>query len=355
MKSHRRMPMMGCLVAGLLALGLSDGTALAQGAPPAATAQTVTPVAVDREALLRDIRAIATQLSVAQKELRAQPALAKKVKPRIDAAEQALKALELSLAGAPLIEGTSVVVTGGAGVGGAGAAVVAGPGGGHAAVGGAGVRPNNGYPAAGVSGGVVAGPGGASVHAGSVSGPGGGAAVGAVVVPPAGAGGPVVVVGSQSAGNGAGANVSVGGMGANVNVTGVYEGTSGNPVAVPAGVMVVQASPPAGAPGTYQAPAPGVEVRRAVDSARLQEISAAISAESFGKGQLQVLQSAAASHYFTVDQLKGLLELFSFENEKLDAVAIVAPRLLDPENGYKLYGAFSFQSSKDKVAALLRR
>lgn len=353
------------LMLGVLALsptssqaGTTKATTTTKTTPKASattTVQTAAPapqlprnaVVVDGEALTLQLQAIEDQLVLIQRELDGQPALQKKVQRRIETAAQAISSISSQLQSAPppMPAGGFVGVSAGPMGAGASAGAAVGPNGGMVSAGGMG-----GPMGGGVSAGIAVGPNGAVVSAGGMAGPMGGGVSGGVAVGPNG--------GMVSAGGmtGPAGGVVVGGV---VNPPG-----PGSVVVVennrpPAGgtrpaVVVVQASPPAGTAQPVPQPAP-VEVRRAMDEGDLQSLLAAIDDEGFSQGKLQVLQTGAASHWFTVDQLKRIVGKMSFEQDKLQTVELIAPRLLDRENGYKLYGAFDFQSSKDKVAEILKR
>ncbi|MFM7204046.1 MAG: DUF4476 domain-containing protein [Myxococcota bacterium] len=311
------------LMVGLLALSSPCLDASAAGAKPAATAKPTPkpapapvaeptmqdPVVVDRAALQPSIDLLNDQIVLMEKELEQNPVLAKKLSVRLNASRQALKQLQQALITAqpPNISVNMAVGPMGGGVG---AGMAVGPNG------------------ASVSAGGMAGPMGGGVSAGVAVGPNGGMVAGGVVNGP-GPGAPVVVMHGQPA------------------------PTAYNTVDPRGTVVVVQASPTAPAPAPV-AVAPA-EVRRAISEGDLQSIITSINEESFSQGKMQVLKTAGPSYWFTVDQVKRIIGTFTFENDKLAAVEFLAPRILDRENAHKLYSAFDFQSSKDKVAEILRR
>jgi hypothetical protein len=74
---------------------------------------------------------------------------------------------------------------------------------------------------------------------------------------------------------------------------------------------------------------------------------------SFADDQLEILQTAAAHNTFTAHQARRILEKFSFEEDRLNAAKILAPRIVDRENLHELYDAFEFSSSKKKLKEVL--
>ena len=75
--------------------------------------------------------------------------------------------------------------------------------------------------------------------------------------------------------------------------------------------------------------------------------------ERFGRERLDVLQAAAGSRWFTVAQVKGLVESFEFSRERLQAVRILEPRIVDPENTSQLHAAFASASDRAELRRLL--
>ncbi len=85
----------------------------------------------------------------------------------------------------------------------------------------------------------------------------------------------------------------------------------------------------------------------------LRSLVAAIRNEPFADDQLTVLEEAVPTQYFLVAQAQQLLRLFSFSRDRLKAMRLLRPRLLDMENGYKLYESFEFSNDKDELKRIL--
>jgi hypothetical protein len=125
-------------------------------------------------------------------------------------------------------------------------------------------------------------------------------------------------------------------------------------------IMAPPAPPP---PPSPPPPPPGPPARdqawrrqvRVMDDDAFRRVVVAASSESFAENQLAVIESAATRNYFRVGQLKSLLEQLSFSATKLRALELMAPRLVDPENTFAIYDAFTFNSDKDRARQILRR
>lgn len=86
---------------------------------------------------------------------------------------------------------------------------------------------------------------------------------------------------------------------------------------------------------------------------QLQSLVRAINKESFGDGKLRVIEAAAPTQYFVVPQVMKLLQRFSFGEDKLNAVRLLWPRVLDRENSFQLYQAFNFPSEKEELRRII--
>lgn len=116
---------------------------------------------------------------------------------------------------------------------------------------------------------------------------------------------------------------------------------------------------PGPGPGDVQQPPPPPPPPQAtplpVDEETLASAIAHIGNESFEEDKLRIVRDLASSQYFLVAQVEKILPAFSFENTKVKIVEILAPRILDRQNGYRLYSSFTFSSNKAKVEKLLAR
>lgn len=109
--------------------------------------------------------------------------------------------------------------------------------------------------------------------------------------------------------------------------------------------------PPPPPPQSYP-PAPAV---RPIRDGELRALKSAIDNAGFSQDKLTVIEEAARSSYFLVGQAKEILGQLAFSADKLHALELLAPRLLDRKNTFQLYEAFSFSADKDQAREILRR
>ncbi len=75
--------------------------------------------------------------------------------------------------------------------------------------------------------------------------------------------------------------------------------------------------------------------------------------EAFADDKLLLLKQVIAKNYVTSHQLGKILDQFTFSDDKLEAVSIALPRLLDIENAFILRDKFSFGSDREKFMKLI--
>lgn len=75
----------------------------------------------------------------------------------------------------------------------------------------------------------------------------------------------------------------------------------------------------------------------------------AIERESFDDGKLILAKDVAAQRFFTVSQVRGIVDLMTFSDAKIDIAVFLRRRTVDPENFYLVYQSMTFSSDKDKL------
>ena len=106
------------------------------------------------------------------------------------------------------------------------------------------------------------------------------------------------------------------------------------------------------APVAVEAPPPAPAL--VMDEGSFNALLAAIGAETFENQKLEILRSATASTQLAVAHLARLIPLFTFENNKVAVVEMLAPRTVDKHEAYRLAALFTFNNSKSRVLDLMR-
>jgi len=107
--------------------------------------------------------------------------------------------------------------------------------------------------------------------------------------------------------------------------------------------------PPIVAP-VVVAPAP-----RPMPPERFQALVRAVDHESFSGNKLTVISQAASDSLFRMEQVEQLIRRLSFSSDKLKALDVMAPKVVDRQNAFKIYDAFTFSSDKDQARKILKR
>ncbi len=94
--------------------------------------------------------------------------------------------------------------------------------------------------------------------------------------------------------------------------------------------------------------------RKVISEEGLNRLISAINRESFSDDKLQVLQTWAPRYYFLSSQAARIVPLFSFEDNRLKAIKILYPRLLDKENAEELIKYLQFSSSREEIREWIR-
>jgi Domain of unknown function (DUF4476) len=83
-------------------------------------------------------------------------------------------------------------------------------------------------------------------------------------------------------------------------------------------------------------------------------VLASIGKEWFDANKAESAKVVICNSYFTAFQVKELLQLFSFENTKLELAKLAYSKTVDQKNYFCINEVFSFNSSKDELARYIR-
>ncbi|RJS18039.1 hypothetical protein DRW03_26140 [Corallococcus sp. H22C18031201] len=98
---------------------------------------------------------------------------------------------------------------------------------------------------------------------------------------------------------------------------------------------------------------PPPPVVQPMPDASFQRLTAAMARESFAEDKMRILTSATSREHFVVAQVLQVLNQFSFSQDKLEVVRAMKPGLLDMQNSYQLYNAFTFSPDKKRLQEIL--
>ena len=98
---------------------------------------------------------------------------------------------------------------------------------------------------------------------------------------------------------------------------------------------------------------PQIEIAEPMDDETFAAYLESIKEEIFSDDKLDYLRQTSRKNYFTCEQLGQILDLFDFSDDKLEAVRILKPRIVDPENAFMLKNKFTFDSDRKKFLDIM--
>lgn len=75
---------------------------------------------------------------------------------------------------------------------------------------------------------------------------------------------------------------------------------------------------------------------------------------SFDDNKLDLIEVASLGCYYSCQQTARIIKLFSFDDDKLKALRLMARRTVDTHNAVDIYRQFTFSDDKDKAAKIIQ-
>jgi hypothetical protein len=91
-----------------------------------------------------------------------------------------------------------------------------------------------------------------------------------------------------------------------------------------------------------------------MNPSEFNDAKTSITGKSFEDSKMTLAKQIAGDRCLTVDQVKGIMGLFSFEDSKLDFAKFAYDHTYDISNYYKVNDAFTFESSIDELNEYVR-
>ena len=91
---------------------------------------------------------------------------------------------------------------------------------------------------------------------------------------------------------------------------------------------------------------------RAMNDHDFNQLLQKIRGQWFGK--INTAKDGINNNYFTTQQVKQILQLFSSENDKLELAKLAYRNTVDQRNYTQIYDVFAYQSSKDELEQYIR-
>jgi hypothetical protein len=91
----------------------------------------------------------------------------------------------------------------------------------------------------------------------------------------------------------------------------------------------------------------------AMGSSDFNTAKGSVEKQSFAEEKMKIAKQITKSHCLSAAQVKEMMSLFSFEENKLDYAKYAYDYTVDKDNYYQVNDAFSFSSSVDTLNAYL--
>lgn len=75
---------------------------------------------------------------------------------------------------------------------------------------------------------------------------------------------------------------------------------------------------------------------------------------NFDDNKYDLIEVASLGCYYTCSQCARIMGLFSFADDKLKALRMMARHIVDPQDAYSIYRMFDFNDDKDKAAQIIQ-
>jgi len=78
-----------------------------------------------------------------------------------------------------------------------------------------------------------------------------------------------------------------------------------------------------------------------------------LKSESFTEDKLSIIEMVSSSNYFTVSQVFQIVETIDFSNDRIEAIKLLFPAVVDKYNSYRLLSLFNNSIDKNTVRNII--
>lgn len=80
-----------------------------------------------------------------------------------------------------------------------------------------------------------------------------------------------------------------------------------------------------------------------------------VKSKSFDSDKFDLIDVASLGCYFTCGQCVRIMQLFTFDDDKLKALRPMARKIVDPQNAYSIYSLLTFDNNRDAAARMIQQ
>jgi hypothetical protein len=78
-----------------------------------------------------------------------------------------------------------------------------------------------------------------------------------------------------------------------------------------------------------------------------------VKAESFSEDQLRVIRTATKNANYNVAQIVRMIDTMTYSDDKIEALRIMYPKVVDPKNNYQILDAMTYSADKEKAEEII--
>lgn len=90
------------------------------------------------------------------------------------------------------------------------------------------------------------------------------------------------------------------------------------------------------------------------DRQRYQNLLESLQKESFASERFRILKGAVKEMRFSASQVADILKLETFDSDRVVALRVLAPAICDRSELHRIFGAFTFLSSREEAEEILQ-
>ncbi|MDP8220591.1 MAG: DUF4476 domain-containing protein [Candidatus Stygibacter frigidus] len=98
-----------------------------------------------------------------------------------------------------------------------------------------------------------------------------------------------------------------------------------------------------------------ISAHEPMNSLAFSQLVSSIENESFADDQLLYVRTAANSHYFSVNQIEQLLDIFTYAEDKLACLRITYPKIVNKDNSFRIISHFTYDDDKKAAQSIINQ
>jgi len=98
----------------------------------------------------------------------------------------------------------------------------------------------------------------------------------------------------------------------------------------------------------------GGDCGRYMSKREFEVLYSKVKDKPFSRDKFELIEVGSLDSRFACYQCRRMMELFSFDDERLEVLELMAPHIVDSENGELLFDALNFENNKEKARKIIK-